>query len=156
MQQLCGSDFVKDCGYEDNTIFTCSGEGSTPVFQEKCPKQCVHSMVTNTSRCIGGTCDCPRIGAPKNVSLISISYIVFCGCPSEYFEAELSPFYSQLFSSVVRSSPQNATTTTTPSTIARRQGKRLPCLRNVPTLAKNVPSPESMHSLALKRRANAK
>ncbi|KAF9339287.1 hypothetical protein BGZ91_006466 [Linnemannia elongata] len=63
---LCGSDFVKDCGYEDNTIFTCSGEGSTPVLQEKCPKQCVHSMVTNTSRCIGGTCDCPRIGAPKN------------------------------------------------------------------------------------------
>ncbi|KAK3826752.1 MAG: hypothetical protein J3R72DRAFT_479280 [Linnemannia gamsii] len=63
---LCGTDFVKDCGYEDNTIFTCSGEGSTPVFQEKCPKQCIHSLITNTSRCIGGVCDCPRIGAPKN------------------------------------------------------------------------------------------
>ncbi|KAG0271972.1 hypothetical protein BGZ95_000159, partial [Linnemannia exigua] len=64
---LCGTDFVKDCGYDDNTIFTCSGEGSTPVFQEKCPMQCVHSLITNTSRCIGGVCDCPRIGAPKNL-----------------------------------------------------------------------------------------
>lgn len=85
MQQLCGSDFVKDCGYDDNTIFTCSGEGSTPDFKEKCPKQCVHSMVTHTSRCTGGTCDCPRIGAPKNVSLIALYYILFCGCSSEHF-----------------------------------------------------------------------
>ncbi|KAG0282572.1 hypothetical protein BGZ96_000332, partial [Linnemannia gamsii] len=63
---LCGTDFVKDCGYEDNTIYTCDGEGSTPNFEKKCSNKCVHSVVTNTSRCIGGICDCPSIGAPKN------------------------------------------------------------------------------------------
>ncbi|KAG0228168.1 hypothetical protein BGX31_006705 [Mortierella sp. GBA43] len=65
-ETLCGHNFLDECKYDPQTIYQCSGEGSTPEEMEKCDNECYHSHTTNQTMCVNGPCDCPQITEPTD------------------------------------------------------------------------------------------
>ena len=68
----CGSEFPEECGFSNNTLYSCTGKDATPAFSQMCKGDC--ELVPGTSdRCIIA----PIFDAP--VSLAPV-FIETCGC----------------------------------------------------------------------------